>query len=420
MKPLRVLVVGSGIVGLAVAYHLVKAGATVEVVDRDPDGDRASHGNAGGIAVTEVIPAATPQVWRRLLPWMLDPLGPLTVRPVHAVRLIPWFARFKHAASETELARITRALAALNARVYDDLVPMLEDVGLRGHLHRSGALTVYETAHGFGRDAAEWESKRSFGIEATELSGDEAREMEPALGSLVSRAVFTPQWSHISDPKRLVIALCAWLRGCNVPIVSGEVMGIERRTDSGVGLRLAGGAKTPEADYVVIAAGAWSGGLARGVGDPVLLESERGYNSTLPEPGVRVGRQLIFAERKFVATPLSVGLRIGGAAEFGGLRAMPNYRRAHALVESARRFLPNLRTDGAVSWAGHRPATPDGLPVIGESHRHPRVLYAFGHGHLGLTQAATTGRLIVERLFGRSTAIDLAPYGIDRFRKQEN
>ena len=420
VKPVRVLVVGSGIVGLAVAYHLVKAGVIVEVVDRDPDGDRASQGNAGGIAVTEVVPAATPQVWRRLLPWMLDPLGPLTVRPAYALKLIPWFVRFKRSGTALEMARITRALAALNAPVYDDLVPMLNDLGLHGHLHRKGALTIYETQQGYQRDAAEWESKRSCGIDATELTGNEAREMEPALGPLVSRAVFTPQWSHVSDPKQIVIALGHWLRSRQASVVRGEVIGVVSRADGGVALQFADSGTSADADYVVIAAGAWSRNLARRIGDPVLLESERGYNSTLPNPGLTVGRQLIFAERKFVATPLSVGLRIGGAAEFGGLRARPNYRRARALVESARRFLPDLCSTGAIDWAGHRPATPDSLPVIGESRHHARVFYAFGHGHLGLTQAATTGRLIVERLLGQKTTVDLTPFRIGRFRNRED
>ncbi len=187
------------------------------------------------------------------------------------------------------------------------------------------------------------------------------------------------------------------------------------RPNGDVDLQVTDGTSSHRADFVVIAAGAWSGRIARRLQDPVLLESERGYNATLPDPGVTVGRPLIFAERKFVAIPLSSGLRIGGAAEFGGLHAAPNDRRADALVAAARRFLPMLTTQGATRWAGHRPATPDGLPVIGGSPHHPRVLYAFGHGHLGLTQAATTGRLIVDRLLGRATGVDLTPYNIERF-----
>ena len=180
-------------------------------------------------------------------------------------------------------------------------------------------------------------------------------------------------------------------------------------------VRLATGAEL-SADTVFIAAGAWSRILAHQLGDRVLLESERGYNATIAQPGIDVGRQLIFAERKFVATPLTCGLRIGGAAEFGGLQAGPNYRRSAALLTLARGYLPDLKTDNATFWAGHRPATPDSLPVIGASRHHPVVLYAFGHGHLGLTQAATTGRLIAEIVSRQRPSIDLAPFSVGRFR----
>jgi D-amino-acid dehydrogenase len=112
---------------------------------------------------------------------------------------------------------------------------------------------------------------------------------------------------------------------------------------------------------------------------------------------------------------LSCGLRIGGAAEFGGLHAEPNFKRSQALVTLATRYLPGLNVHGATNWAGHRPATPDSLPVIGASPRHPNVLYAFGHGHLGLTQAATTGRLIADLIRGAPAPIDISPYAIARF-----
>jgi glycine/D-amino acid oxidase-like deaminating enzyme len=410
----HVAVIGAGIVGLSVAYSLTKAGALVTVIDRDPDGDKCSYGNAGGIAVTEVVPASSPRVWSQVLGWMADPLGPLAVRPTHAPKLLPWLVRFAKSGTPLEAARISYALAALNARVYEDLIPMLRDVGSSDELQRRGALSVYETEDGFRRDSAEWVLKRTHGIVAEELTGAQARQLEPALGPNVCRAVFTPQWSHVSDPKHLVQGLKAWLMKQGVTIRAGEVRHILTHSASSLSMRVDGGAPI-RADQVVIAAGAWSGILARRLGDRALLESERGYNATLPTPGVTVEREVIFAERKFVATPLRCGLRIGGAAEFGGLNAAANFKRSQALVELARRYLPDLKTEGATNWAGHRPTTPDSLPVIGRSGRHPNVYYAFGHGHLGLTQAATTGRLIAELILDRHPSIDMLPYRIDRF-----
>jgi D-amino-acid dehydrogenase len=170
------------------------------------------------------------------------------------------------------------------------------------------------------------------------------------------------------------------------------------------------------ADKVLVAAGAWSAQLAKTVGDRALLESERGYNTTLPHCAHLLKRQVVFAERKFVATPLSVGLRIGGAAEFAGLSAAPNYQRSDALLSLARRFIGNLDERDTKKWMGHRPSTPDSLPVIGASTATPHVLYAFGHGHLGLTQSATTAALLGQLLDGVPTAIDMAPFSIARFQ----
>jgi D-amino-acid dehydrogenase len=411
-----IAVVGAGVVGLAVAYHLVKGGAKVTLIDRDPGGDNASFGNAGGIAVTEVMPASAPGALWRAFGWMLDPLGPIAVRPRHAPWLVPWLARFVKSGTPQEVRRISRALAAINSRVYDDLVPMLRETGMAAELHREGALCLYESEEGYRRDVPEWACKRSHGVVAEAITGEEARRMEPALGPLVHRAVLTPQWSHVGDPKRLVQGLSAWLLKSGVAIRTGEVRQILPGSASRLMLELElENGERIAAGKAVIAAGAWSATLARRLGDPVLLESERGYNTTLPSSGIAVKRELIFSERKFVATPLTCGLRIGGAAEFGGLKASPNFKRSRALAELARRYLPGLQIEGGTNWAGHRPTTPDSLPVIGVSKRQPNVLYAFGHGHYGLTLAATTGRLVSELVFKKPPSIDLAPYDIGRF-----
>ncbi len=412
MSAAPTVVIGSGIVGLAIAYHLLLDGVDVVLVDRDHEGDKASYGNAGGIAVTEVIPASVPGLAWKIPGWLLDPLGPLAVRPRHAFRLIPWLWRFSRAGRPAEVERIATALSALNVRVYDDLLPMLARTGLSGELNRKGALTVYESRIAYDRDEGDWSLKRRHGIETEFLGCSELHAMEPALGPLAECGVFTPQWSHVSDPKHLVDGRRAWLLRQGIALISGSVSGIG--CDGPLLVRLQDG-RAVAASNIVVAAGAWSGHIARQLGDRVLIESERGYNTTIPEPGIELGREIIFAERKFVATPLSCGLRIGGAAEFGGLEAAANFRRSQALSKLASLYLPDLKPTGGIEWAGHRPATPDSLPVIGGSARHEKVFYAFGHGHLGLTQAATTGRLVADLVTRRTPPIDVAPYAITRF-----
>ena len=409
----HITVIGAGVIGLSVAYHLLREGAAVTIVDRDLDAEKTSHGNAGAIAVTEVLPAATPGIAWRVLPWMLDPLGPLSIRPTYAFKLIPWLRRFVTTSQPAYSQRITTALAALNARVYRDLLPMLTDINLSADLHRTGAFSVYESKAGYARDEKAWAIKQAHGVIVEHFPAQQARALEPALASTIHRAIHTPQWSHVSDPKRIVTTLHDHLTRHGVRTIRANVIDIHHDQQSTT-LRLEGGQQLAS-DRTVLSAGAWSASLVERLGDKVLLESERGYNATIPDANIRLQRTLIFPERQFVATPLSCGLRIGGAAEFGGLNAAPNYKRSQALLTLASRYLPTLNTTGATPWAGHRPTTPDSLPVIGPSTRNSRILYAFGHGHLGLTHAATTGHLIAAIAVGKPACLDLSPYAVTRF-----
>lgn len=408
----RVLIIGAGIVGLATAQALIARGHPVTVLDPDPEGDRASWGNAGGIALPEIIPASAPGVFFKVPGWLMDPLGPLSLRPMHLPGMIPWLWHFSRVASRHRMERIAAALAELHRHAEADLTAMLAAEGLQDRMTRSGALYVYESAKGSAAEAADWTLRRTHGFDHTTLTGDQAREIEPALGPIVTHAVLTPDWLQIADPKALHLDLLAGLRAKGLQVL--------RRTATRILTEATGLAvETTEgpvvADQVVLAAGAWSAALAATLGDRVLLESERGYNTTLTAPGIRIGREIVFSERKFVASPHAMGLRIGGAAEFGGLHARPDFRRSEALLRLARSYFPGLSADPGTPWAGHRPTTPDSLPVIGRSSHAPRVIHAFGHGHLGLTQAATTARLVADLIEGAQPSLPLAPFSLDRF-----
>ena len=405
----RILVIGAGIVGLSCAHALRAEGHDVTVLDRDPPGDKCSFGNAAGIGVTEIIPASVPGLAWKVSGWLFDPLGPLSLRLPHVPRLMPWLLRFLKEGRWDRVEAIAASLATLSARTYEDLLPLLAELDLMGDLHRVGALWVYETREGFDADMRFHALRRRHGLVCEELSGEDAWRLEPALATSIRHAIMTPQWSHVSDPKRIVDRLRLALEARGVAMVKGEVAGI-----SGQEVVTSDGRRQPF-ERLVVAAGAWSGRLAAQIGDRALIESERGYNTTLPSPGVTLSREVIFAERAFVATPIEAGLRIGGAAEFAGLDAAPNYARSDALAELGRRFLPGLNTEGGTRWMGHRPTTADSMPVIGRSPRRDDVFYAFGHGHTGLTFGPTTGRLIAELVAGRPTSVDLSPFSIARF-----
>ena len=411
-----VLVIGAGVVGLACAWSALKEGLSVTIIDRDFDGDRTSHGNAGGIAVTESTPISVPGLFFKATKWLFDPLGPLALDWKHVPSSLPWFMEFRRASSPARFKQISLALAALNNRVYDDLIPLFEDVGAMSAFYRRGALTLYETDEAFKADAEEWKFKKDLGVRWRALNQQEVQELEPALAPVFKHGVFLEDWSHIGNPKQLVSQIRARVKALGARFVEGGVTKLDVTKPEAPFAVLQTGASIA-ARQIVVATGAWSASLAESVGDRVLLDSERGYNTTLPQPGIALSREVIFAERKFVATPLDIGIRIGGAAEFAGLKAEPNYKRSEALLKLGKRFLPGIQDQGAVQWMGHRPATPDSLPVIGKSPSAPSVIYAFGHGHLGLTQSATTGALVADLLVNRTPRTSLDEYSIERFRK---
>jgi D-amino-acid dehydrogenase len=407
-------IVGAGIVGLSCAWSAQRRDWRVTVIDRDFEGDRASHGNAGGIAVTECVPFNSAGKSLQVLRWLLDPLGPLTIRPSHAPRMLPWLLTLRKVAGPGNFVRIANALAALNDRCLLDLEAVLADLEMSAHLHKRGALAVYETQTAFDDDAAEWRLKRSLGVRWRAVGAQDLRELEPNLAPVFKQGVMLEDWAHVDDPQSIVTGLRNRARSRGANFIAGNATAISLQSTERPAVLLADGRRYAS-DRVLVAAGAWSARLVQSVSDRVLLESERGYNTTLPASATILNREVIFVERKFVATPLAVGLRIGGAAEFAGLNARANYRRSDALLQLGRRYIMNLDERAAQRWMGQRPATPDSLPVIGPSPRCERLLYAFGHGHLGLTQAATTGEVIADLLSGVTPSIDIQPYSVARF-----
>ena len=410
--PANTLVVGAGAVGLACAYALVKRGQKVRIIDRDAAGDKASFGNACALAVTDCSPLSTPGVWRSAPGWLLDPLGPLSIRVGQMPSLVPWFWRFLRHGNMPQVQISAAAQYQLNKRVWQDFEPMLNTIGYANRVQQKGMLKLFKDRQSFARSPLEWQIKQAQGFDVELIERDQLKAMEPALGDAKQFAVFHPQWLIVDDPKQLLAVWRDWLQAQGVEFVRDEVSAILQADGRVLGVR--GQNQDYVADKVLVAAGAWSAKLSKSAGEPCLLASERGYNTTIAEPGINVNHMLMFAEEQFVATPMGLGLRIGGAAEFAGLEAAPNYQRSKALLTLAQRFLPNLSGGEGDMWMGHRPSTPDSLPVLGLSDRCQGLAYAFGHGHLGLTQSVTSGELAAEALLSGDNA-GLEAYSIARF-----
>ncbi len=407
-----VIVVGAGVVGLSAALALQARGLKVTVLDREGPAAGASAGNAGAFAFTDILPLASPGILRKAPKWLLDPLGPLSVPPAYALKIAPWMVRFWRACSPARVAASTTAQTALMDLSKAELEPFLSATGTLPMLERKGNLQVYESKAELDASLPGWAAREAHGIEFRHMDAAEMAGLQPGLSPRFTHGTFTPGWFSISDPKLFTLALAERFRANGGQIERADVRAL-RPVDGGVEVLTTGTER--RAGHVVLAAGAHSHRIARSVGDRIPLETERGYNTTLPADAFDLRIQVTFGGHGFVVTRLSTGIRVGGAVELGGLDLAPNFKRSEAMLKKAQAFLPGLKPAGGVQWMGFRPSLPDSLPAIGPAKATPRVIHAFGHGHLGLTQATGTARIVADLVTGTAPAIDLTPFSPQRF-----
>ncbi|WP_274423282.1 NAD(P)/FAD-dependent oxidoreductase [Chelativorans sp. YIM 93263] len=409
----QVAILGGGIIGVATAAYLAEAGHDVLVLDRSGICEETSAGNAGAFAFSDILPMAHKDMLSQVPRWLADPLGPLSIPPTYLPKLLPWLWRFLKAGRPARFEAAVSAQASMMMLAEREWSALMARSATQEFEREDGCLELYESEAEFRAREDDWRLRRRFHFRFRHLRKEEIADYQPGLSDLFERATFVPGWKTVTDPQRLGQAIWAHAEQHGAHFMPATVAALGEEGGRIV-INLAGGERLT-CEKLVIAAGAWSRSFAAVFGDAVPLETERGYNTTLPSDAFDVKRQLIFPRHGFVITPLETGLRVGGAVELGGLKRSPNYARSRAMLDKASRFLPGLKTAGGRQWMGYRPSLPDSLPVIGRSRDQPRVFYAFGHGHLGLTQAAATGRLIRDLVLDRTPPIDLRPFRARRF-----
>lgn len=408
-----VAIIGAGIIGVSTAFKLQEAGRNAVLIDRKGIAEETSRGNAGAFAFSDVIPLATSGVLGKLPKWLSDPLGPLTIRREYLPQITPWLMRFWRAGWPDRVVAGIKAQSALMGVARAEAESLIANAGIEHLIRRDGVLELYESEVELRATAKDDAAKSAEGIEFRHVRGAELAELQPGLSPRIACATFIPQWQTVQDPYDYALAVADAAKARGASFRKAEVIQL-RPQDDGVILELNDGSAL-RAKQVVVAGGAWSHRLTQPLGDNIPLETERGYNTTLSGYSFDLRRQLVFGGHGFVVTPLASGIRIGGAVELGGLSLPPNFKRADAMLQKAARFMPGLMTTGGKQWMGFRPSLPDSLPAIGLSRRSRNIVYAFGHGHLGLTQSAGTGKLVANLLTGASQPIDMSPFSPQRF-----
>jgi len=417
----HVAVIGAGIEGVASAVELLRAGHRVTLLDPGkPGGEQAaSYGNAGWLSTMSVIPPSAPGVWRKVPGYLSDPLGPLAIRWRRLPAALPWLLRYI-AAGSTE-AKILRTAQALRPLLKDS--PLLHaalarEAGVPELVEQRGLLNVYPSRAAFEAEALSWRVRRAVGIEWQELEGEALRAAEPDLNPAFGFAVLVGEAGRCLDPGGYVAALAAHAEAQGAALRPVAARGLRIEGGRLRGVALADGSQL-DCDAAVISCGARSVPLAAQAGDRVPLETERGYHVVLRGTQLGPQRSMMLSTAKMAVNPMRGGLRAAGQVEIAGLDAAPDWRRAEILRDHLLAAFPDLPrpfpAERISFWMGHRPSTPDALPVLGPSRATPDVVHAFGHGHVGLVAAARTGRLVAQMLSGREPEIPVAPFAASRF-----
>jgi D-amino-acid dehydrogenase len=413
----RVGVIGAGMVGVCTASWLQRDGHQVFLVEAGEPGHGASFGNAGCFNGSSVTPMSMPEVIRNVPRWLMDPVGPLSLRWSYLPTIAPWLVRFIRAGTPEKVHAQAHALRSLVGPTLEALQPLISAAGAEDLVHRLGHLYVYRSAESLGKDHLAWELRRENGVEIDEFDADELRQLEPSLSRDYVRGVLVRENGHTSNPLKLVERLFEHFLRSGGEIVHARAHGFRLDGRRLAAIQTDGGEHA--ADAAIVCAGAYSKPLAAALGEWVPLETERGYHLMIADPEVTPRIPTADADGKFVATPMDTGLRFAGTVELAGLAAPPDWRRAHVLLAQGRKMLPGLAAshpEERISvWMGHRPSLPDSLPVLGRSWATPDVVYAFGHGHVGMTAAPMTGKLVADLVTGRPPSIDIAPFAAGRF-----
>ena len=419
-KQQTVAVIGAGIIGINCALELQSLGYQVTLIDKEGIGLGCSKGNAGHFATEQVFPLAESSLLWQMPKLLLDPLGPVSLSAKHFIKAIPWFMQFFNNMRPSLRDKNTVAIKALNKNAISHYCALLKEANMEHLITLQGSLLVFETTN-YNTVDAMYQHYKNEDVAVKLLDRAETIKLEPNLHDNINYSLFFTDVAHTIDPLALSVALSEFAKSKGMTFQQSAVTEITQ-AETGVTVLTDLGSLT--VDHCVVACGAWSKELLKGLSYHLPIEAERGYSLSLPLPNntnPTLSRPVASAERRFIITPMDNTLRLAGTVEYAGLEALPNYKRAEMLKANAAfilKTLPEQETEQKSeqeAWMGCRPSLPDSLPVICQAPNHDKIFFALGHQHLGLTQGAITGKLIGQLVTKKKTEIDVSPFCISRF-----
>lgn len=410
----RSVVIGGGIVGLCSALFLQNEGMSVRLIDNAEPGESTAKWSGGLLAVSEVFPLSKSSMLKHIPAALIQRDGPLAIRASAFPGILPWAMHFLAHARASKIAATAEAMATLTRHAYRDYQTLLDACNDKNLIGQRPVIQVFKHANGLKNYQAHMQQCRALGFQMRELNAADIAEMEPILAGKFAHGVMFNDWRAVNDTQGFLQALTALFVALGGERLQHQVTALQENKGSVTGVLLADG-QALAADHIVIAAGMGSRHFFRQLGVNIPLRAIAGYKMLLPESGVTFHHPVIYADGGLCFTPMSRGLQIGGMMDFAGNREKPDFRRIKNIRQQAEALLPQLNFTQHEIGVGYRPALPDSQPVIDRSRRFHNVYMAFGHGSLGLTLGATTGRIIAERVAGKQPHLNISPFSAERF-----
>ncbi len=409
-----VLILGGGVIGLASAYYLLKAGRSVCILERDSIGAATSFGNCGTITPSHIPPLAAPGMVAKAMKWMLTPDAPFYVKPTIDPGLIFWLLKFAQRCNKKDWHASSLAKMDLLHHSRRLLESLVKQENLDCEFAATGMHNVFKSQAGFEKAAIEAEAVREFGLEPQVLSGTALAQDEPALKAGMAGAVHYPGDAHLR-PDLYTAELARLVRQLGGEIIEQcEVIGIETSHDKVQKITTSLGEYQAQ-DYL-FALGPWSSKMLKAIGIDLPVQPGKGYSITYTLPSITPKRPIVLKERSVCVTAWGSGFRLGSTMEFSGYDARLNRRRLDALERGAGEYLHEAVGPLKIEeWYGWRPMTWDDLPILGVTPNYKNAWIATGHGMLGVSMSTATGHLMADLICQRAPIFNPAPYSIQRF-----
>ncbi len=408
----HVIVIGGGIVGASTALWLLRSGVQVTVIDRAGWASGTSQGNAGVLAAVSMVPVTGPGLIKKAPELLIDRDAPLFLRWRYALKLLPWLRKYLSHANDADTQRIAAGLAPIVTDTVEQHRALSKGTPAERWLQDGYYSFAYRTRSAYEAEAYTWALRAMYGMAPELREGPDVHAFDPSLSPDITFLASVPNHGYVRDPGRYVSALGREVARLGGAVVTADVIGFDLTDDRFTAVKTTQGSIS--ADAAVLTTGVWSKSLMSQLGINVPLETERGYHIVFKGAVGGPTHPVMVASGKFVATPMSEGVRCAGILEFGGLDAGPSKAPFALLRRQTKAAFPNMTWDDEIEWQGHRPAPSDSLPLIGEV-RNSRIFTGFGHHHIGLTAGPKTGRLLAQLITGQAPNMDLTPYAPGRF-----